>query len=174
MFFLGVPLLAYSQVTVDQFMGVNTRGQDPIARMKAVGTVREFHPWVFNEGFPNSGNASPNYPDNQYRWNPNYIDYIRYDDFYQSIQANGLTISPVTLRSIPQIVSPFLSQGDPNATAVLAQKPIIMSVKKLCFFFLQVAVDRLAQVLQISLSTGAFRCSLADLRKILRSMPPSP
>ena len=38
----------------------------------------------------------------------------------------------------------------------------------------QVGVDRLAQCLQISLSTGAFRCSIADLRKILQSLPPSP
>lgn len=121
--FLSLPL--FSQITVDQFMGVTTRGQDPIARMKAVGTVREFHPWVFNEGFPNSGTASPNYPNNQYRWNPNYIDYIRFDDFYSEINGNGLTISPVTLRSIPQIVNPFLSQGDPNADLILAQKPVV-------------------------------------------------
>lgn len=39
---------------------------------------------------------------------------------------------------------------------------------------LQCAVDRLVQVLQISLATGAFRCSLADLRTILDSLPPSP
>ena len=38
----------------------------------------------------------------------------------------------------------------------------------------QIGVDRLAQCLQISLSTGAFRCSMADLRKILQSLPPSP
>ena len=120
--FLYFPV--FSQITVDQFMGVTSRGQDPIARMKAVGTVREFHPWVFNEGFPNSG-ASANFPDNQYRWNPNYIDYIRFDDFYSEINSNGLTISPVTLRSIPQIVNPFLSQEDPNAELVLAQKPVV-------------------------------------------------
>lgn len=121
--FISFPL--FSQTTVDQFMGVTTRGQDPIARMQAVGTVREFHPWVFNEGFPNNNNASPLYPNNQYRWNPNYIDYIRYDDFYGQINANGLTISPVTLRSIPQVVNPFLSQNDPNAEVILAQKPVM-------------------------------------------------
>lgn len=74
MLFMFLYLPVFSQITVDQFMGVTTRGQDPIARMKAVGIVREFHPWVFNEGFPNNGNASPNYPNNQYSWNPNYID----------------------------------------------------------------------------------------------------
>jgi len=121
--FLYFPIFA--QITVDQFMGVTTRGQDPIARMNAVGTVREFHPWVFNEGFPNSGNASPNFPNNQYSWNPNYIDFIRFDDFYSEINGNGLTISPVTLRSIPQVVNPFLSQNDPNAELILAQKPIV-------------------------------------------------
>ena len=39
---------------------------------------------------------------------------------------------------------------------------------------LQVAVDRLVQILQIALATGAFRCSLADLRSILDSLPASP
>jgi len=125
MLFIFWQLPSIAQIKVDQFMGVTTRGQDPIARMKAVGTVREFHPWVFNEGFPNSGNASPNFPDNQYRWNPNYIDYIRFDDFYSEINGNGLTISPVTLRSIPQIINPFLSQDDPNADLFLAQKPVV-------------------------------------------------
>lgn len=121
--FLYFPI--FSQIKVNQFMGINARGQDPIARMKVVGTVREFHPWVFNEGFPNSGSASPNYPNNQYSWNPNYIDYIRFDDFYSEINGNGLTISPVTLRSIPQVVNPFLSQDDPSSESALAQKPVV-------------------------------------------------
>ena len=126
MLFILWQLPAFTQVTVDQFMGVTTRGQDPISRMKAVGTIREFHPWVFNEGFPNSGSVSANYPNNQYRWNPNYIDYIRYDAFYSEINGNGLTISPVTLRSIPQVINPFLSQDDPSAGLFLAQKPVIV------------------------------------------------
>ncbi len=106
-------------------MGVNTRGQDPLNRLQAVGHVREFHPWVFNEGFPNSGNASPAYPNNLYSWNPNYIDFIRFDDFYNEISGDGLTISPVTIRSIPQIVNPFLSENDPNRDVILAQKPVM-------------------------------------------------
>lgn len=116
---------SFSQITIDQFIGVNTRGQDPLNRLQAVGHAREFHPWVFNEGFPTSAAASPAYPNNLYRWNPNYIDYIRFDDFYNEINGNGLTISPVAVRGIPQVVNPFLNENDPNRDVVLAQKPIM-------------------------------------------------
>jgi len=122
-FLINSPSVA--QITVDQFMGVNTRGQDPLDRLQAVGHAREFHPWVFNEGFPTSGDVSPAYPNNIYRWNPNYIDFIRFDDFYNEINGNGLTISPVTVRSIPQVVNPFLNENDPNRDVILAQKPVM-------------------------------------------------
>lgn len=36
---------------------------------------------------------------------------------------------------------------------------------------IQLALDRLIQVLQIALATGAFRCSLADLRSICNALP---
>jgi len=122
--FFSIPLSTSAQITVDEFIGVNTRGQDPIHRLKAVGTVREFHPWVFNEGFPNNG-GSPAFPNNLYRWNPNYIDFIQYDDYYSEISNMDITISPVTIRSTPQVTNPFLSQGDPNAETALNTVPII-------------------------------------------------
>ena len=122
---------ALSQTTVDQFMGVTTRAQDPIPRMKAVGIIREFHDWVLNEGFPSTGNFSPAYPNNQYRWNPNYQTHIRYDDFYSEIAGNNLLISPITVKSIPQVVSPFLNHNDPNAPNILAQKPVISGTNPL-------------------------------------------
>lgn len=36
----------------------------------------------------------------------------------------------------------------------------------------EVAVDRLVQVLQVALATGAFRCSIGDLRVICQTIPP--
>jgi len=122
--FFSLPFTTFSQITVDNFLGVNTRGQDPINRLEAVGTIREFHPWVFNEGFPNNG-GSPAYPNNLYRWNPNYIDFIEYDEYYSEISDFGITISPVTIRSTPQVTNPFLSQTDPFAETTLNTLPII-------------------------------------------------
>lgn len=122
-----LPFFFYSPLqgqTVDKFMGVNTRAEDPIARMKAVGMVREYHDWLLNEGFPNSMPSSPPYPNNEYKWNPNYRTYIRFDDFYSEIANNDMLISPATINSIPQVVSPFLTESDPNAPAILAGKPI--------------------------------------------------
>ncbi len=113
----------FAQITVDQFIGANTRGQDPVHRLKAVGTVREFHPWVFNEGFPNNG-GSPAFPNNLYRWNPNYIDFIQYDDYYSEINNLDITISPVTIRSTPQVTNPFLSQGT-FAETILNTVPVM-------------------------------------------------
>lgn len=127
-FFIWMTIMAnplFSQITVDQFMGANMRGQDPINRMDALGIVREFHPWAFNEGFPSTGNASPDYPNNQYKWNPNYIDFIRYDDFYSEIGSQNINISPVTIRSIPQITDPFLAINPPFSDNVLNVKPIL-------------------------------------------------
>ncbi len=113
----------FSQITVDKFMGVNTRGQDPIDRMKAVGIVREYHNWVFNTGFPFEGGSAA-YPNNQNRWNPQYFGITKYDDFYQKIASDNLLISPSTLGSIPQVVSPFLNSADPTADEILEQMPI--------------------------------------------------
>ncbi len=38
---------------------------------------------------------------------------------------------------------------------------------------IQVAMDRLAQVLQVAIATGGFRCSLSDLRNICEMIPQS-
>lgn len=121
--FFSLPITTFAQITVDNFIGVNTRGQDPINRLEAAGIVREFHPWVFNEGFPNNG-GSPVYPNNLYRWNPNYIDFIQYDDYYNDINSLGISTSPVTIRSTPQVTNIFLDQNDPNAETALNSVPV--------------------------------------------------
>ncbi len=102
----------FSQITIDNIMGVNARERDPIPRMKAVGFVREYHNWFFNEGYPdgsNPPNYSFGYPNAKYKWNAPYQDTsptTLFDDFYQEIIDNELTFAPSFLGTIRQLVDP--------------------------------------------------------------------
>lgn len=119
------------QIPVDEYMGVNTRRQDPINRMQAVGFIREYHDWYLNEGFPTipfNEDGSPGYPNSQYRWNEAYqeLTYTRYDDFYQEIQDSNIIICPTTLGNILQVIDPTedIAFNHPNIGQILEQKPI--------------------------------------------------
>ena len=129
--FMTISTSLAAQVTVDEFMGVNTRRQDPIDRMQAVGFIREYHDWYLNEGFPEipfNEDGSPGYPNSQYRWNEAYqeLTYTRYDDFYQEIQDSNIIICPTTLGNILQIIDPSgdIAFNDMSIGQILEQKPI--------------------------------------------------
>ncbi len=125
----------FSQITVDQFMGVNTRGEDPIERMKAVGFIREYHPWYYNEGNPTvDGNGfSPTYPNAIYRWNTAYpgTTFAQLDDFYQNAEAVGLTINPTFLGNLFQIVDPTITGYTDNNGKIQEQQPRVPSTDPL-------------------------------------------
>ena len=116
-----------SQITVDQFMGVNTRGEDPIERMQAVGFIREYHPWYYNEGnpTPNGEGFSPTYPNAIYRWNTAYpgTTFAQLDEFYQNAVAAGLTINPTFLGNLFQIVDPTITGYTSENGKIQEQQP---------------------------------------------------
>jgi chitodextrinase len=88
-----------STITVDKFMGTNAFVDDPINRMQALGFIREYHNWNWDEGdiWSGGGNhAYPGYPNNQIKWAPSEAGGggWNFDSFYTSVLAGGLTISP--------------------------------------------------------------------------------
>ncbi|MEJ7646214.1 MAG: fibronectin type III domain-containing protein [Chryseolinea sp.] len=94
-----------SGITVDKFMGTNAFVDDPINRMQAVGFIREYHNWNWDEGdiWSGGGNqAYPGYPNNQMKWAPSEAGGggWNFDTFYNNVLAGGLTISPVIQGSV--------------------------------------------------------------------------
>jgi len=73
--------------TMDQFIGANAFVDDPIHKLKAVGFIREYHDWEWNE----RGIDYKGYPNNKITWTP---EDWNFDTFYQNINDAGLAISP--------------------------------------------------------------------------------
>ncbi len=116
-------------VPFDEFMGVNSRLQDPEEKYSAVGAVRDYYPWNLSEGFPaytQGGAASPGYPNNEYKFNPSYQfqTYQHLDDHYSQIGAGNLILNTSLILSTPHIVNPALLPDSPNLLAQLEQKPV--------------------------------------------------
>jgi len=94
--FLILSQFLQAQITMDHFIGVNLRREDPIQYLSAVGFVREYHDWAVDEGdwvqttISNSSNSftlpvpAPQ-PDNKYKFNPGFGTFTKFDDFYQKI-----------------------------------------------------------------------------------------
>lgn len=72
---------------MDQFIGANAFIDDPIDKLMAVGFVREYHNWEWND----DNNNYVGYPNNKIKWTHENWDF---DSFYQKINEAGLTISP--------------------------------------------------------------------------------
>src|SRR5690606_18788246 len=71
-----------TSITMDRFIGANAFVDDPIDRMKALGFIREYHLWQWDEG--NGDPSYSGYPNNQMRWSPNLVGWD-FDQFYRAI-----------------------------------------------------------------------------------------
>jgi hypothetical protein len=72
---------------MDQFIGANAFVDDPINKLKAVGFIREYHNWEWDD----DGLNYQGYPHNQLKWAPGIWDF---DTFYQEVNDAGMGISP--------------------------------------------------------------------------------
>ena len=122
---------AHAQNNIRSFTGINLQIGNPVHRMKVAGFVREYHSWVYDEGYPGLsgiwGPASPGYPNNLYRWNPSYQTQslgLRFDDFYQNINTLGLEVHTALMQSPPYIVNPDLVPISYQLFDQLEQKPL--------------------------------------------------
>ena len=74
---------------MDQFIGTNAFVDDPVEKLKAVGFIREYHDWQWNE----SGKNYQAYPHNKIKW---ATAEWNFDNFYKAIKNAGIGISPCT------------------------------------------------------------------------------
>src|SRR5690606_30684832 len=55
-------------ITIDEFIGANAFVDDPIENLTAVGFIREYHNWAWDEG--DGDRDYPGFPNNQIRFAP--------------------------------------------------------------------------------------------------------
>ncbi|MBK9290371.1 MAG: hypothetical protein IPM52_01860 [Bacteroidetes bacterium] len=88
-----------------QLIGVNGFVDDPLLRLRAAGSMREYHDWQWDEG--NTDPTYPGYPNNQYAWSPSWVSGPGwgwdFDDFYSRLKQAGITVSPVLQGAAPYI-----------------------------------------------------------------------
>ncbi|MGV8879591.1 MAG: hypothetical protein ACOH2A_11235 [Sphingobacteriaceae bacterium] len=75
------------QITMDQFIGANAFIDDPVKYIEAVGFIREYHNWSWDEG----GENYKGYPNNAIKWAPGIWNF---DDFYRNLKQAHVGVSP--------------------------------------------------------------------------------
>lgn len=98
--------------TIDEFIGANTFAGEPLHRQEALGTLREYHNWMWCEGHVS---AYPGYPNNENGFAPAWTG-GDYDYFYRNVKAVGLTVAPAVQMNVL-----WLTGGN---SALLNNKPI--------------------------------------------------
>jgi len=83
---------------MDKFVGVNGFIDDPIGRLAAAGTVREYHTWGWDES--NGDPSYPGYPNNKNKFSPSYAGGWDFDLYYANLFGYGLTASPCLQGSV--------------------------------------------------------------------------
>src|SRR5690606_38182238 len=78
------------QPTIDQFIGVNALVTSPIDKLLATGLVREYHPWMWNEGNIDFNSAAltstyKGYPNNLNKFSLSYVGFD-FDDYYTKLK----------------------------------------------------------------------------------------
>ncbi len=86
-------------ITMDKFIGANALIDDPIEKMKAVGFIREYHSWRWDEG---GAKKYIPYPNNKLEFAPSAAGEgsWNFDRFYTNVNEAGLEISPVIQGSV--------------------------------------------------------------------------
>jgi hypothetical protein len=86
------------RITMDKFIGANAFVDDPLDKLLAVGFIREYHDWRWDEGGPHEYEG---YPNNKIMWAPSAAgDPWNFDEFYQQLKLNSIEISPVIQGSV--------------------------------------------------------------------------
>lgn len=83
--------------TMGKLMGINGFVDDDRALLQAVGTVREYHSWMWDDG--NTDASTPAWPNNRFGWNPSWVRGTgwgwNFDDYYGDLSSKGMVMSPV-------------------------------------------------------------------------------
>lgn len=95
---LGRIIDSAQPITMDQFIGANGFVDDPVEMLEAIGFLREYHNWAWDEG--NFAPDYPGFPYNQMQFAPSGPGWS-YDDFYAQLKNDGIGISPCIQGSVP-------------------------------------------------------------------------
>ncbi|HOX83559.1 MAG TPA: fibronectin type III domain-containing protein [Chryseolinea sp.] len=81
-------------ITMDKFIGANAFVDDPLDKVKAVGFIREYHNWKWDEG---GAKTYEGYPLNKIKFAPSAgaEGSWNFDTYYAKVKEEGLEISPV-------------------------------------------------------------------------------
>lgn len=82
------------QITMEHFIGANAFIDDPIDKLKAVGFIREYHNWGWDEG--NGDPNYPKYPNNQIALGPGPYGqtWWNFDNYYRDLKNENVMVSP--------------------------------------------------------------------------------
>jgi hypothetical protein len=107
--------------TIGALVGVNAFIDDPLDKLTAFGTVREYHNWGWNEG--NFDPKYPGYPGNQLSFSM-FGGYWDWDGFYAGMLAKGTEPFPAVQGSVPFVnksaVPPVAAGADAKSAASYA------------------------------------------------------
>ncbi len=119
------PRAAHEWPLMDTFIGTNGFVDDPIERLAACGSLREYHNWLWDEG--NTDTSYRGYPDHELAWSPSWVSGPGwgwdFDAFYRQLKDAGIEVSPCLQGSAPYVVGhnpdrrndkPILPGGDPT------------------------------------------------------------
>lgn len=84
-------------ITMDKFIGINGFVDDPIDKLQAVGFVREYHNWSWDEG--NGDIQYPGFPNNKIQFAPSGPGWS-YDDYYGKLKDKHIAICPCIQGSV--------------------------------------------------------------------------
>jgi hypothetical protein len=86
--------ISINRITMDKFIGVNAFIDDPLDKVKVAGFIREYHNWDWDES---ASKPYAGYPNNKIKWAPSGAGAgsWNFDDYYASVKAAGIELSPV-------------------------------------------------------------------------------
>lgn len=103
---------------MEDFIGANALHDQPIDKLKCIGSIREYHPWQWDEG--NDNRNYTGYPFNQFAWSPSWVSGTNwgwdFDATYSQFHASGFDLSPCLQQTAPYLLG--------NSTNI-EQKPIV-------------------------------------------------
>ncbi len=88
--------------TVGDFMGLNGFIDDDVAKLAAVGNVREYHDWTWNDG--NGAKGYAGYPDNKLQFSV-FGGFWDFDAYYSQLTAKNVMVFPCVEGSVDYLSS---------------------------------------------------------------------
>lgn len=84
-------------ITMEHFIGANGFIDDPVDKLAAVGFIREYHNWGWDEG--NWDPAYKGFPQNQIQFAPSYPGWS-FDEYYANLKRANIMVAPCVQGSV--------------------------------------------------------------------------